>query len=424
MKFHIQRPTWVLLMLMWPQWLHAQSLQQLIATSLDSHPSIRAQQAQVRASQTDIELAQQQFLPSFTLNWEKAQSRSHADSAYAGGQGVALARLQQPLWTGGRLTASLDKTRAQHRLAMAQLDETQIQLGLRIVQTYGEWWAAEHKHQSLEDSLVVHTELKRQISHRAQQGVSAQGEVTLSTARLEQVRAEAQNTRTQGAVALAKLQELSSQGLSVSSLKASYTPAPVIETQSEETLYAQAIDQAPVLKRLKAQQAIVVHEREEKAATRWPEIYVRAEHQAGSADTAQAFSSNRIFVGLTASTGAGLSLSKQMDSLLQRERGIEAEVEAAHKNLREQIHTEMLWLRTSRERMASLALHVQASQSIKEAYARQFNAGRKSWIDVMNAARELTQAHIQVAEAQATALTAAWRLHILTQGLETLPTTP
>ncbi|WP_341686264.1 TolC family protein [Limnohabitans sp.] len=424
MKFHIQRSTWVLLMLMWPQWLHSQSLQQLIATSLDSHPSVRAQEAQVRASQSDIELAQQQFLPSFNLSWEKAQSRSHADNAYASGQSVALARLQQPLWTGGRLTANLDKTRAQHRLAIAQLSETQIQLGLRIVQAYGEWWAAEHKHQALENSLAIHTELKRQISHRAQQGASAQGEVTLSTARLEQLRAEVQNTRTQGAVALTRLQELSSQGLSISSLKASYTPAPVIDTLFEEALHAQAIEQAPILERLKAQQAIVVHEREEKAATRWPEIYVRAEHQAGSADTPQAFSGNRVFIGLTASTGAGLSLSKQMDSLLQRERAIEAEVEAAHRNLREQIQTEVLWLRASQDRITSLALHVQASQSIQEAYARQFNAGRKTWIDVMNAARELTQAHVQIAEAQAMALTAAWRLHILTRGLEKPATSP
>jgi hypothetical protein len=36
MKFFIQLPASVLLIFLWPQWLHAQSLHQLIAASLES----------------------------------------------------------------------------------------------------------------------------------------------------------------------------------------------------------------------------------------------------------------------------------------------------------------------------------------------------------------------------------------------------
>lgn len=424
MKFSLQRPAWALLIFLWPQWLHAQSLHQLIAAGLESHPSIRAQQAQVQASESEIALAQQQFLPTFSLSWEKAQTNSPLDSAYASGRPVALARLQQPLWTGGRLTASLDKARAQNQLATAQLGEAQLQLSLRIVQAYGEWWAAQQKTQALNDSLAVHAELKRQISHRAQEGASAQGEVTLSTARLEQTRAELQNTRTQTAVALTKLQQLSSQSLNTAHLQSSTTTAPAIDTQAEDVLYAQALNHAPTLQRLQSQQAILSHEREEKAAARWPEVYVRAEHQAGSPYTTQSFSTQRMFVGLSATTGAGLSLIQQMEILLQREKALEADMASAQLNLREQISTDVQWLRTSQDRQASLNAHAQATQANNEAYARQFNAGRKTWIDVMNAARELTQAQIQLSEAQAMALTSAWRLHILTQGLATLTTTP
>jgi adhesin transport system outer membrane protein len=424
MKFFIQLPASVLLIFLWPQWLHAQSLHQLIAASLESHPSIRAQQAQLQASESEITLAQQQFLPTFSLSWEKAQTNSPMDSAYASGRPVALARLQQPLWTGGRLTASLDKARAQNRLAMAQLGEAQWQLSLRVVQAYGEWWAAQQKTQALNDSLAVHAELKRQISHRAQEGASAQGEVTLSTARLEQTRAELQNTRMQTAVALAKLQQLSHQPLETQHLQSSTTPPPAINTQAEDALYAQAVNHAPTLQRLQAQQAILSHEREEKEAARWPEVYVRAEHQSGSPYTTQTFSTNRMFVGLSASTGAGLSLIQQMEILQQREKALEADIAAAHLSLQEQISTDVQWLRTSQDRLASLAAHAQANQAINEAYARQFNAGRKTWIDVMNAARELTQAHLQLSDAQATALTSAWRLHIFTQGLAHLSPTP
>lgn len=423
MKFSLQLPAWALLIFLWPQALPAQSLHQLIAASLESHPSIRAQQAQVQASESEISLAQQQFLPTFSLSWEKAQTNNPMDNAYSSGRPVAVARLQQALWTGGRLTATLDKARAQNRLAMAQLGEAQVQLGLRIVQAYGEWWAAQQKTEALNDSLTVHTELKRQISHRAQEGASAQGEVTLSTARLEQTRAELQNTRTQAAVALAKLQQLSGQALDAPSLQTSNTPAVSVNTQTAEALYEQAEKHAPALQRLQSQRAMLNHEREEKEAARWPEVYVRAEHQAGSPYTAQTFATNRLFVGLSASTGAGLSLLRQTEILLQREKALEADMASAQLSLREQINTDVQWLRTSQDRQASLSAQAQANQEMNEAYARQFNAGRKTWIDVMNAARERTQAQIQLSEAQAIALTSAWRLHILTQGLANLTPT-
>jgi adhesin transport system outer membrane protein len=423
MKFSIRLRAVPWLILMWPQWLCAQSLPQLIAASLEIHPTIQAQQAQLQASESEIELARQQFLPSLSLSWERAQTNNPADNAYTSKHPVALARLQQPLWTGGRLTASLGKAEAQNRLAMAQLSEARLQLSLRVVQTYGEWWAAQQKTQALNDSLLVHAELKRLISHRAQQGAAAQGEVTLSTARLEQTRAELQNTRMQAALALAKLQQLSQQSLETQHLQNSGMHLPTIQTESEDELFAQAVNHAPALQRLQSQQTFLSHEREEKEAGRWPEIYVRAEHQSGSHNAAQTFTTSRVFIGLSASTGAGLSLARQMDILLQREKSLEADVAAARLTLREQISTDVQWLNTSLDRMNSLTAHAQANQTINEAYARQFNAGRKTWIDVMNAARELTQSHLQLAETKTAALTSAWRLQLLTQGVASVSQT-
>ena len=52
-----------------------------------------------------------------------------------------------------------------------------------------------------------------------------------------------------------------------------------------------------------------------------------------------------------------------------------------------------------------------------DSFARQFVIGRKSWLEVLNAVRESTQAQLAVADARAQQLAAALRLQLLTGAL-------
>jgi outer membrane protein, adhesin transport system len=47
---------------------------------------------------------------------------------------------------------------------------------------------------------------------------------------------------------------------------------------------------------------------------------------------------------------------------------------------------------------------------VLESYERQFVGGRKSWLDVLNSLRELTQLEISLAESRAVAAAAYYRL--------------
>lgn len=50
-------------------------------------------------------------------------------------------------------------------------------------------------------------------------------------------------------------------------------------------------------------------------------------------------------------------------------------------------------------------------------YDRQFLAGRKSWLDVMNAAHERAQTESPRADLQSTQVVVTWRLASLTRGV-------
>ena len=58
-----------------------------------------------------------------------------------------------------------------------------------------------------------------------------------------------------------------------------------------------------------------------------------------------------------------------------------------------------------------------AATQVSESYDRQFLAGRKTWLDVLNAARELIQTQVLIADSQSSQLVASWRLAMTTQGL-------
>jgi adhesin transport system outer membrane protein len=55
---------------------------------------------------------------------------------------------------------------------------------------------------------------------------------------------------------------------------------------------------------------------------------------------------------------------------------------------------------------------VRGSDKVLESYQRQFQAGRKSWLDLLNAVRELAQNQYALADAKASMAAAMLRLQI------------
>lgn len=57
------------------------------------------------------------------------------------------------------------------------------------------------------------------------------------------------------------------------------------------------------------------------------------------------------------------------------------------------------------------------STEVFESYSRQYIAGRKTWIDVLNAVRETTQSDFALADARAQVVAAGERLRLRTGAL-------
>jgi len=71
---------------------------------------------------------------------------------------------------------------------------------------------------------------------------------------------------------------------------------------------------------------------------------------------------------------------------------------------------------SSKARLSYIESSLSTSASVFESYSRQFLAGKKEWLDIMNAARDLVNIEVMLADAIASHMVVTWRLEIMTQG--------
>ncbi len=401
-----------------PMTARAEGLEQLIAEAISTHPRVQSSLAQTRAAQAGINSARWQFFPTPYTNVQGVSASSN-DPSFQGDDFVATVGISQPLWSGGRLSAGLSKARSGFSASVAALAESQQEIALQVIQVYGEWLAAFLKRKAWENSLQTHLRLHNQVSRRVEEGISAKSDLALAQGRLESTRAELSTVIAQEAVALSRLTQLVGRKLQPNIL-ARKRSEPRLSQQSINELKNQALLLSPAVKRALAQVLTAEADIAERKADYWPEVQLRAEHQRGSFINQNADSENRIFLELNSRFGAGLSSASNVKEARMRLDAALAAVDQQRRAVREQVIADYA-LRTSfKIRVAALQSALTTAHDVSDSYSRQFLAGRKTWLDVMNAARDQVGTEVRLADAQASQQTVIWRLVIFTQGISSI----
>lgn len=400
---------------------HAQSpgmnigVQALIHSAISAHPAMRAQNGLSKAAQSGVTGAKWQFWPTPSVSIEQANT---SDPSYQGDSQVAILRLQQPLWTGGRLTNNLAKAEAQVLATQADVASTQQQLALRVVQLWSDAVAARHKLSAYRESRQIHARLLALVERRMDEGVSAKADVELARNRLDSVEAEIASAQAQFDTALSRIELLTQRSVTSEAFSRSDSGYPPEEVATPATLLTSARDMSPSIAKARALARIAEIDINLAKAALSPEIYLRAERQYGSFNLVNQSPQNRIFIGLSTAFGGGLSSLSSIERAQALNTAAMEDVQTQQLAVDEQVQGDTILLRTAQQRRQGL---LRAKESAIEVYAsweRQFLAGRKQWQDLMNAAREQSQTELQLADAIGAQHLASWRLAVLTKGVE------
>lgn len=388
-------------------------LPQLIEKAISQHPTVAAAEASIASAQGEVDTANWQYYPTVSMSLEGAYHEQN-DSQYNGDDLVAQLNLKQPLWNWGALDAGVDIAEVRLAMANTQLREQQWKLAENVIESYGKWVSAYLGMRAWQQGLEDHEALLQQVEKRVRQGVSARIDLALAEGRVASTEAEYIASKDALYMALQELSQLTAAELFNGDLVNTISE-PIVGVTQDSVI--SALTHSPKVILAEAEVRLAQHQLQQKAAQIKPEIYLRAEHRINDFTTADTTPRSRVFVGVSGSTGAGLSWQSEQQTAEATLRAKQASLTASQLSVEQQIDSLITNVESLHRRLESLNNAMTTTSAVADSYSRQFLAGRKSWQEVMNSAREEVQMQVQIADLEAAYLVASWRLALFVEGL-------
>lgn len=367
------------------------ALDEAVRIVTKNYPSASAARAALRAAAKDVKAAQWMRFPSLSANLQYLDNNNNPQPQLV---------VDLPIWTGGRISSSIRKARAQEDVNSASYVDTVQTLATTTTQTYFEIARMTLREQLLADSLKEHHRLVETMERRVQQEVSPLADLELARSRAAQIEQQYTVTRAQRQTALRIMAQL------VADPNYDLGPVPYFDSKLElpdrDVLEDQAAAYDPTIRRLQAEADVARAQRDVTKASILPQFNAQYSYDE--------FYHSRVGVALKAQTTGGLSQFSELEGARLRIDAALEQARVAEQELRREVAADVIEYEASRER-ASISLGASdTAGKVSASYMRQFIAGRRSWLDVMNALREAVTAQLDRVDAEIGTMQSAVRL--------------
>lgn len=372
------------------------ALAQLADQALDDNPQVIASRAALAVSEADLDAARWLRYPS--LQAEALAATRGSNVADRDGLAINVA-LEQPLWAGGAIDSQIESARGLRDASAESLREARFGLLSGLIEAWFGALRADERARALEAGLADHRALVASIERRVAQEVSPLADLTLARSRTTQLEIELAAVIEAGDNARLRLRELAGVvpdaiALPDAAIFASVPP--------EGLAYDEMAACAPAFGRLKHEIASAEADVRGAKGALWPRLLLQLSQNE--------ITGARAALVVRAQTGNGLSRFSAVDRAEARVDQTIARLGAADRELRARLANEYVALRSNRAQAEAGAYASSAAADLQASYQRQFVAGRRSWLDVLNAAREVTSARIGESDARVNAAASATRI--------------
>jgi len=384
---------------------------------IEVYPTVVAARSQLQSANAELDSANWNFYPTPSLAFERS------DKKVIGvlNQDTLFLRLQQPLWTGGRLSAQVKRAEALQKQASSALEEQRLATAFRWLQLWAEYQGATRKITAYKDAEEKHLEYVQRIERRTQEGFSASSDLELSQGRLASVRSELRQYMSSQMQARNRLEQMLGSPLTDARLLQSEAgqvaktfPAFELKILQQELNLEEVIDKHPLIQKFLMNTEVAQADVAMTKSRNVPEIYLRGEIRTGDLTGTDRI----LYVGVNSNFGPGLSTISAVTAALSKLDAARNDVSAKRMEIKEVIQADLQTYNYQIERIDQLEKTFRSNNNYLQSSERQFLAGRRSWQEVMNTAREDAQIVVQIAEAQTQIWLAQQRLRILKDGLD------
>lgn len=371
-------------------------LSQAVEKALNDSPLVLASKAELVALDSDYRGAKWLRYPNLTADLLAATRGSTI--ADADGLAVNLA-LEQPIWNGGLIGNRIDVARETRQVGYNALREVRLAVMIGVVNAYFDVVFANQRAAVLEQGLADHAVFVASIERRVAQEVSPFTDLRLARTRVRQLEIELAATREASEAAYLRLIEFVGEDV----------PRPTAPSSDifdivppEQIALSEGLACSPTIAVRRSQIDVAEAQRRAAKSDLFPQLLLQLSQNE--------ITGARAALVLRATTGSGLAKLSAIDSADARIAQSIAELGQSDREIRTQLRREYIALRANRLRAENGEASVAATLDLQASYRRQFVAGRRSWLDLLNTAREVTSARQTASDARITAATSAARI--------------
>ena len=376
---------------------NALSVDDVLILALDSHPLILSAEAQYRAAKSDLSVARWSRFPTVGASGQESTTDIKQESTTA----------TIPLWLGGRINAEIDLAKSQRDSSSYGISEAQQTVMLEAVSLFFDHLKAEKKLHIADDNVAEHQRLFEIIERRVQASTSPDVDNMLALARLQYAKSAQIQAKSSLDISRSSLELLVRQ--SVAEVRG-VSHAQPLDLNLQQTV-SLGLEVSPRISRIAAEAKGLDAGIKSAKSALYPQVSLGYEKRYGELLNGQV--EEESFVSVQFTPGAGLSVASSISAAKQRKQSALDNLEAEKRQLRRQINATWSEYTAASFQLAPSKELVRATSSVVDSYLRQYAVGKKSWLDVLNAQRESTQAKNTLVDYEMFYLTSLYRLRIL-----------
>jgi adhesin transport system outer membrane protein len=357
-------------------------LSDVLTKALQDSPSIKAQRAQLAAADSDLKAAEWGRFPAISFTTQATQASSSQQ----------VFSVEQPLWTGGRISSTISYADASKQQAEALLLSVQQQVLSDVSTAFFEILRLENRYEAAKENTAEHQRLVDLINRRVDLEVSPITDQVLARSRAELAKTEELQVLRQLQTARFQLNQLV--GSEVGAIK------PPTENElwhfnyeSADEAMKVALNFSPILRQAQANIDGASAQVDLAKSSSYPSLV--AGYQSVEQDVSGfTQKSNTSYVGLQFAPGSGLaSLATSRAAESRRQAAVDS-FAAAQNQVRAVVSAAYAESINLKSLVGPNKRFLQGMEEVLDSYMRQYQIGRKTWIDVLNSQREKTQSKV------------------------------
>ena len=402
-----------------PQGVLALTLQEAIALAQRSNPALAQSAAQTDAAEARLAQARSGRLPALTLSGEAGQGTTDLGGFFGFGRadvsprGAAL-ELRQPLYTGGAVSAAIDRARQGRDAAIAEAGGAKALLAAEAAEAYISVLASREILALNVAQVRQMGEIEDQAQLRFKDGATPRTDLAQAQARLAEARAGL--ARASGNVARTRSHFVAVVGVEPDNLE-TLPAAPPIPSSLDDAM-ATALQTSPALvaaqARSRAADAGVLYAQ----ADRLPSLALTATASSARDQFFPGYHADGVMVGVQGrwTLFAGGLLKGKIDEARAGAHGAQSGIDIARLQVREAVTGAWEDVQTSRVLAEAAADQNTAAASALDSVRNEVRVGQKPTLDLLDAEREALAAQSAEVAARGAGVVAAYRLNALLHG--------